>query len=978
MGFELAAFASVGVAYLVLLFLIAHAADRGKIPERWVNNPWVYTLSLGVYATSWSYYGSVGFAAEHGFDFLTVYLGVTLAFVLSPVLLKPILQLTREYQLSSLADVFAFRFRSQFAGMLVTLFMLLGTLPYIALQIRAVTESMRMLTDQAPSGLISIGFCLVLTLFTILFGARHLTVREQHRGLVLAIAFESLVKLIAISSIGIAALFGVFGGVGGLNDWLREHPQATQALYQPVREGPWSTLLFLAFAAAFLLPRQFHMLFTESFDSRYLNTAAWAFPLYLLLLNLAIPVILWGGQALALDMPADYYGLGISITTGPGWLPMLAYIGGVSAASAMVIVTTLALSSMSLNNLLLPANYPEPEMDLYRWLLLGRRILIAVIILASYGFYTLLEDNQGLVQLGLISFVAVAQFAPGIVGLLYWRRATRDGFIWGLSGGIVVWFATLILPVLQSSGIIRMNVDMLELQLMSGLDRWEFATFFSLSINSALFVIVTLLTRQSELEREAAHACCSDSFVPLAGGVLALRSPQQFRERLAMTLGHDTANREVDQALSDLAMSTYEARASELRRLRERIERNLSGLIGPQMAHMIIDHRLRLDSEAQLALADSMRYAEEQLEASRSQLRGLTAELDDLRRLHRQILRDLPLGVCATDASGSVVMWNYAMEALSDIKDHSVLGVRLQRLPEPWGGLLAGFARAGDDHMYRMEIAQGGQSRWLNLHKSAYADPGFVRNTLGQPGLVMLVEDLTDLENLETELAHSDRLASIGRLAAGVAHEIGNPVTGIASLAQNLRYETDPTILRESIEQIIQQTKRISGILQTLTGFSRGGIHIPKRETFHLDEALEESIRLVQLTQAGRQIQFATHCAKQISLTGNRQQLTQVFVNLLTNAGDASRQGERIDVTASVEAGEAVIEFQDRGEGIPQVLQQTVFEPFYTTKPTGQGTGLGLSLAHRIVAEHAGVIRIDSQPGTGTRVVVRLPLQSVA
>ncbi len=165
------------VAYLSLLFLIAYATDRGKLPDRLVRHPVVYVLSLGVYATSWSYYGSVGFAAEQGYQFLTIYLGVTLAFVLTPVLLQPILRLTREYQLTSLADLFAFRYRSQVAGILVTLFMLFGTLPYIALQIRAVTESLRVLTQEATPQVLALGFCLTLILFATLFGARHISPR---------------------------------------------------------------------------------------------------------------------------------------------------------------------------------------------------------------------------------------------------------------------------------------------------------------------------------------------------------------------------------------------------------------------------------------------------------------------------------------------------------------------------------------------------------------------------------------------------------------------------------------------------------------------------------------------------------------------------------------------------------------------------------------------------------------------------------
>ncbi|MBT3198251.1 MAG: histidine kinase, partial [Gammaproteobacteria bacterium] len=235
-----------GIIYLLILSMIAHLADRGTIPEHWVNNPWVYTLSLGVYATSWSFYGSVGFAQSEGYQFIAIYIGVTVAFMLSPVILRPILRLTTQHQLSSLADLFAFRYRSQFAGVLVTLFMLLGTLPYLALQIRAITESLHVLTQEIPSHMIALGYCVLITFFAILFGAKHISSREKNHGLVLAIAIESLIKLIAISSVALVALFGLFDGFGGLNQWLLEHPEATESLYQPIQQGPWATLLFLA------------------------------------------------------------------------------------------------------------------------------------------------------------------------------------------------------------------------------------------------------------------------------------------------------------------------------------------------------------------------------------------------------------------------------------------------------------------------------------------------------------------------------------------------------------------------------------------------------------------------------------------------------------------------------------------------------------------------------------------------------------
>ena len=360
MNFELEHLFFAGVVYLLVLFLIAYATEQGWISDRVAQHPLTYTLSLGVYATSWSFYGSVGFAESQGFNFLSIYIGVTLAFILVPVLLSPILRLIRDYQLNSLADVFAFRFRSQLAGVLVTIFMLCGTFPYIALQILAVTESLQILTQEATPTLLALGFCITLTLFAILFGARHISPREKHEGLVVAVAFESLVKLFALFMVGLFAVFGVFGGLGDMSTWLEEHPEALEKLYAPMREGPWTTLMFLSFCAAFLLPRQFHMAFTENIRERSLFVAAWAFPLFLLLLNLFIPVILWAGTASLPGQNPDFYVLSITLESGSRLLPALAFIGGVSAASAMMIVTSIALASMCLNHLLLPASYPDP------------------------------------------------------------------------------------------------------------------------------------------------------------------------------------------------------------------------------------------------------------------------------------------------------------------------------------------------------------------------------------------------------------------------------------------------------------------------------------------------------------------------------------------------------------------------------------------------------------------------------------------
>jgi signal transduction histidine kinase len=239
---------------------------------------------------------------------------------------------------------------------------------------------------------------------------------------------------------------------------------------------------------------------------------------------------------------------------------------------------------------------------------------------------------------------------------------------------------------------------------------------------------------------------------------------------------------------------------------------------------------------------------------------------------------------------------------------------------------------------------------------------------------VILLEDLTDLETLEAELVHSERLASIGRLAAGVAHEIGNPVTGIACLAQNLRHETDPAEIDASVKQILDQTKRISTIVQSLVTFSHGGTDLYVKDSFNLHEAIAEAIQLVHLSHRGRQVNFKQGCPDTFVLTGDRQRLIQVFVNLLNNACDASEGGGVVDVLVEPVDNFYRIEIRDQGKGITEKDRERIFEPFFTTKKPGEGTGLGLSLVYKIIQDHEGEIDIESEAGRGTRVIIALPI----
>ncbi|MFT4046881.1 MAG: ATP-binding protein [Solimonas sp.] len=949
-----------GLGYLAVLFVVAYATEQGWLPQRLIRHPLTYTLSLGVYATTWSFYGSVGFAHTQGYLFLTIYVGVTLAFVLAPVLLQPLLRLVRDYQLTSLADLFAFRYSSPWTGMLVTVCMLVAVLPYIALQIQAVVTSAQVLTQEASTGVLALVFCATVTLFAVLFGARNVTPREKHEGLVVAIAFESLIKLVALLACGTVALFGVLGGPAGLDAWLAAHPQSIEALQAPLRQGSWTTLLLLAFSAAFLLPRQFHMLFAENINPDALRTASWAFPLFLLLLNLAVPVLLWAGQAARLDVAPDYYALALARHAGQRWLVFLSFIGGLSAASAMIIVESLALAAMCLNHLILPVwigSGAQPSHDLYRRLLWSRRALIAVVIFIGYGAYATLRQTSGLAHLGLISFVGVAQFLPAVLAMLVWPRANRVGFLAGVSGGMAMWLLILFWPLAfgTPSPLARLPLH--------DEDPWLFATFWSLAVNGLLFALGSLAAPPSAKEQAADQACRLDAVLLLSERPRTL-GIAELRGRLAEALGGEAAQAEIARALGDLKLDADERRPRQLHFVLERLQRNLSGLIGPQLAREVL--------ASDDAALPRRRLVEEELEHSQDRLRGLAAELNHLRRFHRQILQDLPIGVCSLGAQREVLLWNERMAAITGLPADLVLGARVAELPAPWPALFAQLIEAETSHLYKQQAVLAGRARWLNLHKEEVREAGG-----DTTGLVLLVEDLTDQQQLEAGLAHSARLASIGTLASGVAHEIGNPLTGISCIAQNLRDEDDPDERAQGLDDILQQSKRISDIVQSLLSFARAS-PADTRTRLELATLADEAIRLVRLSRSGRDIAFANRVPAALAIDGDRARLTQVLVNLLANAADASPPGGRVEIRAARGAASVTVEVQDWGAGIEPALRERIFEPFVTTKEPGRGTGLGLPLVFRIVADHGGSIAVASSPGDGTTFTVRLPAVSDA
>ncbi|MED5389166.1 MAG: ATP-binding protein [Pseudomonadota bacterium] len=959
--------------YLLFLFAVAWVTERGLLPAHWVRHPLVYVLSLGVYASAWAVYGSVGYAYQYGYNFLSYFLGISGVFLLAPILLAPILRLTTTYQLSSLADLFAFRYRSRMAGAMTTVIMLIGVLPLLALQLKAVAESIQILSGTADPRDLAAGFCLMMVIFAILFGARHATAREKHEGLVMAIAMESLIKLLAFGAVALLGLYGVFDGPSSLNTWLDEHPEMLSRLYYPLQDGTWHSMIMAFFVSAVVLPHMFYMAFTENMNPRALITASWALPLMFLLMALCVPVILWAAAAGNAPTSPDYYAIGIGLITG-GNGAVLGYIAGLAGASGMLIVATLALSGMCLNHLVLPASPLHQGQNLYRNLLWTRRILIAAILALAYLFYRFTGTEHTLVELGVLSFVATLQFVPGLIGALFWPSGNRSGLFAGLTVGFVLWLLLLLLPITYPQWQFQPLMELLGMRYQTGASQWHHVAIASVTANALIYAIVSIVTPMSRAEKNAAEACAVDSLRRPYRWELEAKSVDDFIDALSHPLGPITATREVEMALRDLRLPRTETRPYALRRLRDQLETNLSGLLGPSVSHQLMDDHLPYLPEEEQQSSEDIQFIESRLEQYRDRLSGLAAELDGLRRFHRQTLLELPMGVISLGADREIIGWNRAMESLTGIPAEDTIGSRLADLDPPWGEFFTRFSHDDNPHQPQLALEVDNQTRWLSLHKSEVMGAGTAEQAGGQ---VLVIEDITELRHMEAHLAHNERLASIGRLAAGVAHEIGNPVTAIACLTQNLDEDSDLEEQQEACEQILEQTRRITRIVESLVTFSHsGGTRLSEQVPVNLGDTVEEAISLLLLDPDHRQQPFINHCPADSWVKGDPQRLLQVFINLLGNAADASESRQPVTVRCAVRDAFLDIQVEDQGHGIPDTLRDALFEPFVTSKPPGRGTGLGLALVYSIIEEHQGTIRVESplSDSGGTRFVVSLPL----
>jgi Na+/proline symporter/signal transduction histidine kinase len=519
--------AGISLAYLALLFGIAYWVEhKRKSGKSYINNGWVYALSLAVYCTGWTYYGSVGRATTHGVEFLTIYLGPTVMCALfMPVLFK-IVRICKTQRINSIADFISTRYGKNFTlGVIVTLCCVIGIIPYIALQLKAISNSFYVITQSSPGETFhfwtddTFYITLIVSVFIIFFGTRSVDASERHEGLVAAVAFESLVKMLAFVLVGIFVTYGAFHGFGSLFAAARtQQLQHFFVLEQAHAYSNWMAMILVSMMAMILLPRQFQVAVVENTNERHIKKAMWLFPLYLFVINIfVLPIAMGGSMLLGKNADADMYVLSLPMHFNSQALSILVYVGGLSAASSMVIVETIALATMVSNHLILPvllssANFRvRTKGSTTRQILISRRISIVVILLLAYLYDTFVGSFFSLVSIGLVSMAAVSQFAPALFGGMYWRGATRKGAITGIVAGFLVWIYTLILPSVINAGFLDPHIltegpwgiSWLKPQALFGMDNFDLlahSVFWSLLINIGCYTVISIYTRPDPQE----------------------------------------------------------------------------------------------------------------------------------------------------------------------------------------------------------------------------------------------------------------------------------------------------------------------------------------------------------------------------------------------------------------------------------------------------------------------------------------------
>ncbi|HEY5131579.1 MAG TPA: hybrid sensor histidine kinase/response regulator [Bradyrhizobium sp.] len=1008
--------------YIGFLFLVASHGDRLSPTQRGRASALIYPLSLAIYCTSWTFFGSVGFATRTSVDFLAIYIGPILMIALCTPLLRRVIQLAKSQNITSIADFIAARYgKSQAVAATVALIAIIGSVPYIALQLKAVASSLETILseDQAFSSIPIIGdIALIVTLamaaFAVLFGTRQTDATEHQHGLMLAVATESIVKLVAFIAAGAFVTFWMFGPVE-LVERAMKTPEAVRAINYTPSIGNFLTMVLLSFCAIMLLPRQFHVSVVENSSDAEVGRARWLFPLYLVAINLfVIPIALAGLITFPFGaVESDMYVLALPIEGNSALLSVGVFVGGLSAATAMVIVECVALSIMVSNDIVVPLvlqRAPESragQKDFGDFLLRVRRFAIFAIMVMAYFYYRALGNAQ-LAAIGLLSFAAIAQLAPAFFGGLFWRRATARGAMGGILVGVAVWIYTLFLPSFLDSnpaGLLLLQhgpfgIEALRPRALFGADLAPLlhGVLWSLSLNLLTYVALSLARQPSSIERLQADLFVPHALAPMTPTFRRWRTTvtvQDIQSTVAQYLGPDRA-RHSFEAFAATRNARLEPAAPADFELLQHAEHLIASSIGAASSRLVMSLLLRkrtVSAKAALKLLDdshaALHFNREILQTALNHVRQGIAVFDaDLQLIcsNRQFgeILGLPLhlvqigiplleilefisaisppgfGGSDGDALLEIRLAAYTTEGepyLERLPDrHMVIEVRSNRMPG--GGLVITFS----DVTPSFEAAEALERANATLEKR-------VRDR---------TEELTRL-NSELALAKStaeDANISKTRFLAAASHDILQPLNAarlyVTSLVERQSGGEDSRLV-ENIDNSLEAIEEILGALLDISRLDAGAM-TPSITSFKIGDLMRSlEIEFAPIARAkGLQLTFVP---SSLPVESDRLMLRRLLQNLISNAIKYTPRG-RVLVGCRRHGQSLQIGVYDTGVGIPVLKRGEIFKEFHRLEQgarIARGLGLGLSIVERLARVLNHGIALGSNGGGGSVFSVKVP-----
>lgn len=1007
--------AAVALAYMAIMFAIAFYGDRRSAPLPPRVRAWVYSLSLAVYCTSWTFFGAVGQAAEQLWSFLPIYLGPILLLVGAPWVLQKMVMISKQENITSIADFIAARYgKSQSLAVVVALICLVGVLPYIALQLKGIVLGVNLLIGAGADAMgtraqdTALIVSLVLALFTIVFGTRNLDATEHHRGMVLAIAFESLVKLFAFLAVGAFVTYGLYDGFDDLFNQAMLAPRLEEYWKETINWPSMVVQTGVAMMAIICLPRQFHVTVVENIDPQDLRLAKWVFPAYLALAALfVVPIALAGQMMLPSDVLPDSFVISLPLAQAHPALAMLAFIGGASAATGMVIVASVALSTMVSNDMLLPwllrRNNAERPFEVFRqWMLSVRRVSIVVILLLAYVSYRLLGSTASLATIGQIAFAAVTQLAPAMLGALYWKQANRRGVFAGLAAGTFLWFYTLILPIAAHSlgwslssfpGLAWLHSNPLNLPITPLTQ----GVVLSLAGNFTLFAWVSVLSRTRVSEHWQAGRFIGQeiSARPSARSMLAVQI-DDLLQLAARFVGEERAR----QSFIRFAYRQGKGFNPNQNADGEWIahtERLLAGVLGASSTRAVVKAAIE---GREMQLEDVVRIADEASEV-----------LQFNRALLQGAIENITQGISVVDQSLKLVAWNRRYLELFNYPDGLI------SVGRPIADIIRYNAERGLCGPGEAEVHVARRLHWMRqgrAHTSERLFPnGRVIELIGNPmpggGFVMSFTDITAFREAEQALTEanegleqrvSERTQELSQLnvalteakgtaeaanqsktrfLAAVSHDLMQPLNAARLFSAALSHQDDglSSEAQKLVQHLDSSLRSAEDLISDLLDISRleNGKINPDRKPFAVNELFDTLGAEFKALAQEQGLIFRVR-GSHLRIDSDIKLLRRILQNFLTNAFRYAKGPVLLGVRRR--GGELCLEVWDRGPGIPEDKQQVIFEEFkrldsHQTRAE-KGLGLGLAIADGLCRVLGHTLRVRSWPGRGSVFSVSVPL----